>query len=70
MNLLFDNNIFFFKSNDIEKNLLYLKLKKKFNLDDTKIHSIINIYLPKTRLKCVYDKNIENIVYTYINEIL
>lgn len=70
MNLLFNNKIFFFKSNDIEKNILYIKLKQKFNFDDTKIQSIIHIYLSKTRLKCVYDKNIENIVSTYMNEIL
>ena len=70
MNLLFNNKIFFFKSNDIEKNILYIKLKQKFNFDDTKIQSIINIYLSKTRLNCVYDKNIEHIVSTYMNEIL
>lgn len=70
MNLLFNNKIFFFKSNDIEKNILYIKLKQKFNFDDTKIQSIIHIYLSKTRLKCVYDKNIEHIVSTYMNEIL
>lgn len=70
MNIYYRNNIYFFKDDDFEKNIMYLKLKEKYNLDDTKTNYIVNTYISKKRYKCSYSTETEKMIYNYINEII
>lgn len=70
MNIFYNNKIYFFDNNDLEKNVIFLKLKDRFNLDDKETKSIIDLYISKKRYKCNYSNNTEKMIYNYINEIL
>ena len=70
MNIYYNNKFYFFSDNDFEKNIIFIKLKEKFNFDNHKINSITNFYISKKRYNCNYDDSTEKMMYTYINEIL
>ena len=65
MNILYKNNIYFFKTDDIEKNMLFLKLKENYNLDDKKINAYIDLYLSKKRYSCSYNKETDELLKKY-----
>ena len=68
MNIFYNNRIYFFKEDDYEKNILFLKIRDKFNLDNIKCHSIVDLVLSKKRYGCKYSDEIEKIICNYINE--
>ena len=49
MNIYYNNKIYFFKENDYEKNILFLKIKNKYKLDSNKINALIELYISKKR---------------------
>ena len=56
MYIVYSNNIHIFKENNIEINILFLKLKDKYpSYKDEKINSIINLYFSKKYYGCEYD---------------
>ena len=65
MNILYKNNIYFFKTDDIEKNMLFLKLKENHNLDDKKIKAYIDLYISKKRYNCTYNKETDELLKKY-----
>lgn len=52
MNVRYKNNIYFFKNNDLEMNILFLETKEKYNLDDKFTESIVKLYMSKKRYNC------------------
>ena len=65
----YKNNLYIFKDNNIEKNILFLKIKEKFNFKDDYILNILNIYFNMKNLKCKYNKNTELKINNIINNI-
>ena len=67
MNVLYKNNIYFFKNDDMEKNVLFLKTKDRHKLADTFTESIVHLYLSKKRYGCSYSKQTEQLIITYFD---
>lgn len=69
MYIFFDNNVYFFENN-IEDNILFLKLQKK-NPDKSsdEIKSIVKLYNSMTNYKCRYSTKLENMVMNCINNL-
>jgi len=67
MYLYFDNTIYIFNENNIDKNILFLNLKKKYpTFKEDKINSIIDLYYGITKYKCKYDPTLENQILDYV----
>ena len=57
MYLIYDNSIHIFEKNNIEMNILFLKLKSFYpNYSNDKIQSILNLYFSKKYYGCEYVK--------------
>jgi len=67
MNVRYKNNIYFFKNNDLEMNILFLETKEKYNLDDKFTESIVKLYISKKRYNCSYSEETESIIRKYFN---
>ena len=69
MYIFFENNVYFFENN-IEDNILFLKLQKK-NPDKSfdEIKSIVKLYNSMTKYKCKYSIKLENMVMDCINKL-
>jgi hypothetical protein len=68
MNILYKNNIFFFKNNDIEKNVLFLETRDRHKLEDLFTESIVNLYLSKKRYGCSYSTQTEELITKYFKK--
>ena len=65
MNVLYKNNIYFFKNDDMEKNVLFLKTRDNHKLKNTFTDSIVNLYLSKKRYGCSYSTQTEELITKY-----
>lgn len=65
MNVLYKNNIYFFKNDDMEKNVLFLETRDRHKLEDAFTESIVNLYLSKKRYDCSYSKQTEELIAKY-----
>ena len=70
MYILYNNSIHIFDTNNINHNMLFLKLKTKyptFSVDT--LNSIINMYNSIESNKCTYDPLIEQKIKTYCQDL-
>ena len=70
MYIFYNNSIHIFDNNNINHNMLFLKLKTKyptFSLD--KLNSIINMYNSIKTCKCRYEPTIEQKISYYCQDL-
>ena len=67
MNILYENNIYFFKTNDTEKNVLFLETIDRHKLTDTFAESIVNLYISEKRYGCSYSTQTEELIEKYLH---
>ena len=70
MYILYNNSIHIFDNNNINNNMLFLKLKTKYpNFSLDKLNSIIDMYNSIETSKCTYDSVIENKIKNYCQDL-
>ena len=67
MNILYKNNIYFFKTNDTENDVLFLETRYRHRLEDMFTESIVNLYLSKKRYGCSYSTQTEELIEKYLH---